>query len=58
MEKTTSMKYTMASMSNPNIEPPTRDKNLSLDPVILFYEREYGDNTEEGKEAKILVIHE
>ena len=46
-----------ASAAKPSWKPPLRDKNLGVDPEICFYEIEYGDKTEEGEEAEILITH-
>ena len=35
---------------------PRGDKSIEIDPDILFYELEDGDNTEGGKYAEILII--
>ena len=46
------------STSMPLGKPPTGDKSLILEPTTHFYEIEDSDNTEEGEEAEIFVIHD
>ena len=47
-----------ASAAKPSGEPSPGDKTLGLEPVIRFYAIEDVDETEEGEEAEILVVHE
>ena len=48
MGKTTSKKTSVKTSSeNPLVNPPPGDKTLGLDPEILFYTLEDGDDNEE-----------
>ena len=50
------MKIVKESTAKPEKNTTPKDKTIGIDPVIWFYEIEYGDKTEEWKEAEILVI--
>ena len=52
------LKTVKASTSKPNRNPPPGDLTFSIDPDILFYKIEDGDNTEEGEDEEILVIYD
>ena len=59
MGKTTSKRISVkASAAKPLGKPLPGDKILGLDPEICFYAIEDGDDTEEGKESEILVVHD
>ena len=59
MAKTTGKKISVkASASKPLIKTPPRDKTLGLEPEIRFYNLEDCDETAEGEEAEILVVHD
>ena len=51
------MKTVKASTTKPNGKTPSGDKYLGIEIYIRFYEIEDGDNTDEGKESEIIVIH-
>ena len=52
MEKTISKKISVkASAENSLGKPPPGDKTFSLEPAIIFYAIEDGDETEEVEEA-------
>ena len=49
MAKTISLKLTKASTDKPSINPLPGHKTLGIEPAIIFYEIEYGDNKKEGE---------
>ena len=59
MAKNISKKVSVKDSSAKTLgKTPPGDKTLGLDPEIRFYAIEDGDDTEEGEEAEIIVIHE
>ena len=46
-----------ASTAKPSGKPLSEDKTLGLDPDIRFYNIEDGDDTAEGEESEIIVVH-
>ena len=58
MENTIIRKSSVKALaSKPSIKPLPRDETLGLEPAIRFCELEDGDDTEEGEESEIMVIH-
>ena len=47
-----------ASTAKPSGKIPPGDKSFGLEQYIRFYLVEDGDNTEEGEESEILIIHD
>ena len=59
MGKTASKKSSVkATTAKPLVKPIPGNNTLGLDPEILFYKLEDGDETPEGEEAEIFVIHD
>ena len=52
------MKALKDSTDKPHGKPPPWDKILGIEPAILFYEIEYGDETEKGEEVEIIVVYD
>ena len=47
-----------ALTAQPSFDLPPGDKTFGIGPYIRLYTIEEGDNTEEGEDAEILIIHD